>query len=91
MKTTKALADSIQSTKATVFATVSGVAYYEPNGTVYTEESKCESYDFLSSRILFFIRDVTSCTTYICKLIIDFVRTLSRLGGSGEIAGRQQH
>jgi len=54
VKTTKALADSIQSTKATVFATISGVAYYKPNDTVYTEESKCESYDFLSSRILFF-------------------------------------
>lgn len=48
VKTTKALADSIQNTKATVFATISGVAYYKPNGTVYTEESKCESYDFLS-------------------------------------------
>jgi len=48
IKTTKALADSIQSTKATVFATISGVAYYKPNDTVYMEESKCESYDFLS-------------------------------------------
>ncbi|XP_039308383.1 epimerase family protein SDR39U1 isoform X3 [Solenopsis invicta] len=48
VKTTKALADCIQNTKATVFATISGVAYYEPNGTVYTEESKCEPYDFLS-------------------------------------------
>lgn len=58
MKTTKALADSIQNTKATVFATISGVAYYKPDDTVYTEESKCESYDFLSSRILFFICNI---------------------------------
>ncbi|XP_018370928.1 PREDICTED: epimerase family protein SDR39U1 [Trachymyrmex cornetzi] len=48
VKTTKALANSIQNTKATVFITISGVAYYKPNDTVYTEESKCESYDFLS-------------------------------------------
>ncbi|XP_012229422.1 epimerase family protein SDR39U1 [Linepithema humile] len=48
VKTTKALADAIQNTKATIFATISGVAYYKPNDTVYTEESKCESYDFLS-------------------------------------------
>ncbi|XP_018393582.1 PREDICTED: epimerase family protein SDR39U1 isoform X2 [Cyphomyrmex costatus] len=48
VKTTKALADSIQNTKATIFATISGVAYYKPNDTVYTEKSICESYDFLS-------------------------------------------
>ncbi|XP_028050747.1 epimerase family protein SDR39U1 isoform X2 [Monomorium pharaonis] len=48
VKTTKALADAIQNTKATVFATISGVAYYKPNDDVYTEESKCEAYDFLS-------------------------------------------
>lgn len=52
VKTTKALADAIQNTKATSFVTISGVAYYKPNDTVYTEESKCESYDFLSSKIL---------------------------------------
>ncbi|XP_070156787.1 epimerase family protein SDR39U1 isoform X1 [Polyergus mexicanus] len=48
VKTTKALADAIKNTKATVFATISGVAYYKPNDTMYTEESKCEPYDFLS-------------------------------------------
>ncbi|XP_011635264.1 epimerase family protein SDR39U1 isoform X1 [Pogonomyrmex barbatus] len=48
VKTTKTLADSVQNTKATVFATISGVSYYKPNNTIYTEESKCESYDFLS-------------------------------------------
>lgn len=58
MKTTKALADAVKSTKATVFATISGVAYYKPNDTVYTEESKCEPYDFLSSRISVFIRNI---------------------------------
>lgn len=48
VKTTKALADAVQSTKATVFTTISGVGYYKPNDIVYTEESKCEPYDFLS-------------------------------------------
>ncbi|XP_032672328.1 epimerase family protein SDR39U1 isoform X2 [Odontomachus brunneus] len=48
VKTTKALADAIQNTKATIFMTISGVAYYKPNDTIYTEDSKCESYDFLS-------------------------------------------
>ncbi|XP_050463207.1 epimerase family protein SDR39U1 isoform X3 [Cataglyphis hispanica] len=48
IKTTKALADAIKSTKATVFTTISGVAYYKPNDTIYTEENKCEPYDFLS-------------------------------------------
>lgn len=48
VKTTKALADAVQSTKAAVFATISGVACYKPDDTVYTEENKCESYDFLS-------------------------------------------
>ncbi|XP_011349929.1 epimerase family protein SDR39U1 isoform X2 [Ooceraea biroi] len=48
VKTTKALADAIQSTKATVLVTVSGVACYKPDDAEYTEESKCESYDFLS-------------------------------------------
>ncbi|XP_011141428.1 epimerase family protein SDR39U1 isoform X2 [Harpegnathos saltator] len=48
VKTTKTLADAIQNTKATVFLTISGVAYYKPNGNVYTEDNKCEPYDFLS-------------------------------------------
>lgn len=49
VKTTKALADAIQNTKVETFLTISGVAYYKPNDTVYTEETKCEPYDFLSS------------------------------------------
>ncbi|XP_020286225.1 epimerase family protein SDR39U1 isoform X2 [Pseudomyrmex gracilis] len=48
VKTTKALADAIKNTKVESFVTISGVAYYKPNDTVYTEESKCEPYDFLS-------------------------------------------
>lgn len=65
VKTTKALADSIQNTKATVFATISGVAYYKPNSTVYTEESKCESYDFLSSRVIFYTYNVIQVSLYL--------------------------
>lgn len=65
MKTTKALADAIQTTKATVLVTISGVAYYKPNHAEYTEESKCESYDFLSSRFLAFIEDSSSRMYYI--------------------------
>ncbi|XP_076173473.1 epimerase family protein SDR39U1 isoform X1 [Ptiloglossa arizonensis] len=48
VKTTKLLAKAIVNTKASIFATISGVAYYKPNAMEYTEESKCEKYDFLS-------------------------------------------
>ncbi|XP_053973477.1 adenylate cyclase type 2 isoform X2 [Hylaeus volcanicus] len=48
VRTTQILAKAIVNTKADIFATISGVAYYKPNDTEYTEESKCEKYDFLS-------------------------------------------
>lgn len=48
VKTTKLLAQAIINTKANTFVTISGVAYYKPNNIEYTEESKCEKYDFLS-------------------------------------------
>ncbi|XP_003707617.1 epimerase family protein SDR39U1 isoform X1 [Megachile rotundata] len=48
VKTTKLLAEALVNTKADAFVTISGVAYYPPNDTEYTEESKCEQYDFLS-------------------------------------------
>ncbi|XP_017885628.1 epimerase family protein SDR39U1 [Ceratina calcarata] len=48
VKTTQSLAKAIINTKAKAFVTISGVAYYKPNDTEYTEESKCEKYDFLS-------------------------------------------
>lgn len=48
IESTRLLAKSIVNTKAKSFVTISGVAYYPPNSTTYTEESKCEPYDFLS-------------------------------------------
>ncbi|XP_015594016.1 epimerase family protein SDR39U1 isoform X2 [Cephus cinctus] len=46
--TTKTLAKAVVHTKAETFATISGVAYYKPSEIEYTEDSKCEKYDFLS-------------------------------------------
>ncbi|KAK9300527.1 hypothetical protein QLX08_006857 [Tetragonisca angustula] len=48
VETTKSLAKAIICTKANAFVTISGVSYYKPNDKEYTEESKCEKYDFLS-------------------------------------------
>lgn len=48
IQTTKSLADAVVNTRAVCFATISGVAYYKPNNVEYTEDSKCEPYDFLS-------------------------------------------
>ncbi|XP_060813524.1 epimerase family protein SDR39U1 isoform X1 [Bombus pascuorum] len=48
VETTKSLAKAIIHTKANAFVTISGVSCYKPNDTEYTEESKCEKYDFLS-------------------------------------------
>ncbi|XP_043263966.1 epimerase family protein SDR39U1 isoform X2 [Colletes gigas] len=48
VRTTEFLAKAIINTKAHVFLTISGVAYYKPNDVEYTEECKCEKYDFLS-------------------------------------------
>lgn len=56
VKTTKSLAKAIIHTKADAFVTISGVAYYKPNDTEYTEESECERYDFLSGKFI-----VSSC------------------------------
>jgi len=55
VRTTKILANAIQNTKAVVFVTISGVAYYKPSAIIeYTEDTKCEPYDFLSSKIFIF-------------------------------------
>nr|XP_033339612.1 epimerase family protein SDR39U1 isoform X1 [Megalopta genalis] len=49
VQTTKSLAKAVVNTKANVFVTISGVAYYKPNDKIeYTEEDKCEKYDYLS-------------------------------------------
>ncbi|XP_031835284.1 epimerase family protein SDR39U1 isoform X2 [Nomia melanderi] len=49
VRTTKSLVKAIVNTKANVFVTISGVAYYKPDNDIeYTEESNCEKYDFLS-------------------------------------------
>lgn len=52
MKTTESLAKAIVNTKADAFLVISGVAYYKPNQTEYTEEHICEQYDFLSGEAL---------------------------------------
>ncbi|KAK2578144.1 hypothetical protein KPH14_001343 [Odynerus spinipes] len=48
VKTTEVLTKAVANTDAKAFVTISGVAYYKPNDTTYTEECKCEPYDFLS-------------------------------------------
>lgn len=48
IKTTQTLAKAVESIDATAFVTISGVACYKPNDVTYTEESKCEPYDFLA-------------------------------------------
>ncbi|XP_012286099.1 epimerase family protein SDR39U1 [Orussus abietinus] len=48
VQTTKILASAIVKTNAEVFTTISGVAYYKPSDKIYTENTKCEKYDFLS-------------------------------------------
>lgn len=52
MKTTETLAKAVECTDAKAFVTISGVAYYKPNDTAYTEESKCIPYDFLSGKMM---------------------------------------
>ncbi|XP_063976724.1 epimerase family protein SDR39U1 isoform X2 [Diachasmimorpha longicaudata] len=48
VNTTRALAEAVKNSGAEVFATVSGVAYYKPNDKEWTEDDKCEKYDYLS-------------------------------------------
>lgn len=48
VKTTETLAKAMQNIDAKSLVTISGVACYKPNDTTYTEESECETYDFLS-------------------------------------------
>ncbi|XP_033220706.1 epimerase family protein SDR39U1 isoform X2 [Belonocnema kinseyi] len=48
IETTKALAKAVASSDVKSFTAISGVAYYPPDGKEYTEEDKCEPYDFLS-------------------------------------------
>lgn len=80
VKTTKTLADAIQNTKATTFITISGVAYYKPNDTVYTEDSKCESYDFLSSiKFQFLFLYIYIYIIRICYMFYFYIERLSFL------------
>lgn len=48
VRTTQLLAKAVQDSDAESFVTISGVAYYPPDGKEYDEYSKCEKYDFLS-------------------------------------------
>lgn len=50
IETTKSIAKAITSTNARSFITISGVAYYPTDGQIYSEEDKCEPYDFLSRK-----------------------------------------
>ncbi|OXU26408.1 hypothetical protein TSAR_009776 [Trichomalopsis sarcophagae] len=48
VKTTQELAKAVVCSDAKAFVTISGVAYYPPDGKDYAENDKCEKYDFLS-------------------------------------------
>ena len=48
IETNSVLSKAILNTKAKTFVTISGVAYYPPDGKEYTEEDKCSPYDFFS-------------------------------------------
>lgn len=50
VKTTQELAKAVACSDAKAFVTISGVAYYPPDGKEYTEDDKCEKYDFLSGQ-----------------------------------------
>lgn len=49
VETTKTLTKAILTSNVQSYITISGVAYYPPNGgTPYTEASICEKYDYFS-------------------------------------------
>ena len=52
VKTTQQLAKAVVNSDAKAFVTISGVAYYPPDGKEYTENDECEKYDFLSGNFL---------------------------------------
>ena len=52
VETTKTLAKAVAHTDAKVFVNISGVAYYPPDGKEYTEDDKCQPYDYLSGNSL---------------------------------------
>lgn len=49
--TTENLAKAVANSQAKAFVTISGVAYYPPDGKEYTEYDDCAKYDFLSGKI----------------------------------------
>lgn len=51
VKTNQLLAKVIKSSEAKAFITISGVAYYPPDGKEYTELDDCKEYDYLSGII----------------------------------------
>lgn len=55
VETSKTLAKAVESANPKIFATISGVAYYEPNSQEYTEQSTCQPYDFFSSTYIYII------------------------------------
>lgn len=55
VKTTQQLAKAVACSDAKAFVTISGVSYYPPDGKDYTEDDKCEKYDFLSGPLEVFI------------------------------------
>uniref|UniRef100_A0A0C9QA13 SDR39U1_0 protein n=1 Tax=Fopius arisanus TaxID=64838 RepID=A0A0C9QA13_9HYME len=48
VNSTKTLAEAVNNSGASVFTTISGVAYYKPNDKEWTEDDACETYDYLS-------------------------------------------
>lgn len=52
--TTKILANAVRNSDVKYFGQISGVAYYKPDDKEYTENDKCEKYDYLSGTKTFY-------------------------------------
>ena len=53
VNTNQQLAKAIANSTVKTFISISGVAYYPPDGKEYSEYDKCEKYDFLSGKYTF--------------------------------------
>ncbi|KAF7996747.1 hypothetical protein HCN44_002393 [Aphidius gifuensis] len=51
IRTTKILTNAIRNSDVKYFGQISGVAYYPPDGKEYSEDDKCQKYDYLSELV----------------------------------------
>lgn len=92
VKTTESLAKAIVNTKADVFITISGVAYYKPDNAEYTEESICEEYDFLSGKRSVCAQQFRVIPRLLCfEIIILRARALPQMGSGRSTSAGQYY